>query len=222
MNAEPDDLTRVIRAQVEAVLAGPRPAPIVQAGDPVLRLPAAPLTDQIDDETLAELIEVMREAMYAAPGVGVAAPQIGVGLKIAVLEDPGMGDADVADVRERTPFGFRVIINPSYEPVAADGSDVPEKVAFYEGCLSVDGFQAVRARWRAVRLTCQDESGEEISEVLQGWPARILQHETDHLYGELYIDKSELRSLTSSANLERFWLRPDPSLASKILGFPVP
>ncbi|WP_374108555.1 peptide deformylase [Isoptericola sp. S6320L] len=191
--------------------------PIVQAGDPVLRASAAPYTGQLGDE-LPRLLEAMRRTMRAAPGVGLAAPQVGIGLALAVCEDAGMP----GDERERTPLPYRVLVNPRYEAVADDGTP-GARVAFYEGCLSVDGWQAVVARPRQVRLTGQDETGAALDEVLTGWPARIVQHETDHLRGELYLDRAESRSLTSNANLARFWsASPDPAPAAAALGFTLP
>ena len=93
---------------VERLLAGPDPAGIVQAGHPVLRTPAQPYDGQLDDEVLGELLALMRRTMHAAPGVGLAAPQIGVPLAIAVLEDPGAQDGEVEDLRERPPVPYRV------------------------------------------------------------------------------------------------------------------
>jgi peptide deformylase len=191
--------------------------PVVQAGDPVLRMPAAPYTGQLGDQ-LGRLVEAMRRTMHAAPGVGLAAPQVGIGLAIAVCEDHGLP----GDPRERDDLAFRVLVNPRYEPLPA-ADDAPATVAFFEGCLSVTGWQAVVARPRRVRLTGQDETGEAIDDVLAGWSARIVQHETDHLAGRLYLDVAETRSLTSNDNLARFWGQsPDPAPAADRLGFDLP
>lgn len=204
-----------MRGRVEDLLAGPLPLPVVQAGDPVLRTPAVPYDGQLDDDLLAALIDAMRRTMHAAPGVGLAAPQIGLGLAIAVVEDTWPVDVEVADERERAPVPFRVLVNPRYEPVG-DG-----RVAFYEGCLSVEGWQAVTARWRQVRLTGADETGTALDEVLSGWPARIVQHETDHLGGTLYVDHAEMRSLVAPPNALR-WADPTPERAARALGFTLP
>ena len=191
--------------------------PVVEAGAPVLRTPAVRYSGQLGD-VLPRLLDAMRQTMHAAPGVGLAAPQIGIGLALAVIEDVGsVGD----DPRERAPLPYRVLVNPRYQP--APGRDGDERVAFFEGCLSVPGWQAVVARHRRVRLTCQDEQGAAVDEVLTGWPARIVQHEVDHLKGELYLDHAETRSLTSSANLARYWgAGPDPAPAARALGFALP
>jgi len=199
---------------VERVLAGPDPAPIVQAGHPVLRGVAAPYAGQLDDGTFAELIELMRRTMRAAPGVGLAAPQIGIPLALAVLEDPGALDSSLIAIRERAPLEFRVIVNPRYEPAGTD------RVSFYEGCLSLSGWQAVVARYRSVRLTGQDESGRALDEIVTGWPARIVQHETDHLGGMLYIDRAELRSLAADEGFgAALGSQPTPTMAARVLGF---
>jgi peptide deformylase len=188
---------------------------IVEAGHPVLRRPAEPYAGQVGD-LLPALLDVMRATMRAAPGVGLAAPQIGLSLAIAVLEDPGMpaGMEEAADARERTVLPPRVLVNPSYERVGA------EDRSFYEGCLSVPGYQGVVRRPRAVRLRGQDEEGRELDEVLTGWPARIVQHETDHLAGVLYVDSVETRSLSTNAMYARAWAgEATPRSAAGALGF---
>lgn len=177
-----------LRSQVERLLERPGPLPIVQAGDPVLRSAAVPYDGQLDDDTLTRLLAAMRVTMRAAPGVGLAAPQVGLGLALAVVEDRWVADPE----RERTPVPFRVLVNPAYQPVGA------ERVTFGEGCLSVRGWQAGTPRWRSVRLTGQDETGAAFDEVLTGWSARIVQHETDHLAGVLYVDHADLRTLSTS------------------------
>lgn len=189
--------------------------PIVAAGDPVLRSGAARYSGQLDSETFAELIEVMRATMHDAPGVGLAAPQIGIPLQIAVIEDRCDVEAEVSRVRERTPLPFRVLVNPRYTPVGS------RTVGFYEGCLSVPGYQAVVTRAAEVRLECTDEAGREIDEVVAGWPARIVAHETDHLHGTLYIDTAHMRSLTTSEVYGELWSDPTPERAAQALGFTV-
>ena len=186
--------------------------PIVQAGEPVLRQQTARYTGQLSKRTLSKLIDAMRTTMLEAPGVGLAATQIGLGLALAVLEDHVRDDAD--DPREIAELPFHVIINPSYKPVG------DETRSFYEGCLSFDGYQAVRRRWLDIEAEWDDEGGEHHKARMHGWPARIFQHETDHLSGELYIDKAEIRSLTTYENLEDYWCNdPLPTEAAAELGF---
>jgi peptide deformylase len=208
--------TTTIPDLVDELLSGPHPLPIVSAGDPVLRRPAEPYDGQLSDDQLKALIEAMKETMHDAPGVGLAGPQVGVPLRIAVIEDPATGPEEACEIMGRVPQPFRVLLNPRYEPV--DGT----RVGFYEGCLSVPGWQAVVARPERVRLWGQDETGRELSEEFSGWPARIVQHETDHLNGMIYLDRAELRSLSSNDHVAELWNRPRPSEAATALGFSLP
>ncbi|MDI9829747.1 peptide deformylase [Streptomyces sp. KAU_LT] len=202
--------------QVERLLSAEGPLPIVAAGDPVLRRPAARYEGQLDAALLARFVEALRTTMRAAPGVGLAAPQVGVGLRIAVIEDPAPVPEEVRVVRGRVPQPFRVLVNPSYEGTG------PARAAFYEGCLSVPGYQAVVARHAEVRLRGEDEHGNAVDEVFTGWPARIVQHETDHLDGTLYLDRAEMRSLASNQAMAELWAEPAPVEAARVLGFDLP
>ncbi|MFF0011376.1 peptide deformylase [Streptomyces sp. NPDC005374] len=201
---------------VEELLATDGPLPIVAAGDPVLRRGTERYDGQLDAVLLSRFVEALRLTMHAAPGVGLAAPQVGVPLRIAVIEDPAPVPDEVRLARGRVPQPFRVLVNPSYEPVGA------ERVAFFEGCLSVPGWQAVVARHAQVRLTGEDEHGHPVDEVFTGWPARIVQHETDHLDGMLYLDRAELRSLSSNQAMAERWTQPTPGQAAASLGFELP
>src|SRR5581483_4840571 len=163
---------------------------IVQAGEAVLREAAQPLsTKQLASREIQELIEWMRETMHDAPGVGLAAPQVGIGLQLAVIEDKPEYTRDAPPEflkeRERTPVPFHVIVNPEIE--LEDGAPVE----FFEGCLSVAGFTAVVARARRVQVRCLDHRGKSRTIQAAGWYARILQHEIDHLAGTLYTDRMQ-------------------------------
>ncbi len=204
-----------LRPAVEALLARPAPWPIVVAGHPGLRRPADRYDGSVDD-LLPELVAGMRTTMREAPGVGLAAPQVGLGVALAVLEDPGAVDAETARVRERAGLPFRVLVNPAYEPVGED------RASFYEGCLSVPGWQAVTPRWRSVRVTGTDETGADVDEVVHGWSARIVQHETDHLGGRLYVDAAQLRSLVVGRDAAGWSYDATPSRAAAALGFDLP
>ncbi|MET7935581.1 peptide deformylase [Streptomyces sp. NPDC005322] len=207
--------TTTLSELVEELLAGTRPLPIIPAGVPVLRRPALPYEGQLTAEQLDRLLGAMRETMHSAPGVGLAAPQIGVPLRLAVIEDPAEVAAEVREARGRVPLPYRVLVNPSYEPVGED------RAAFFEGCLSVPGWQAVVSRPQRIRLRGQDETGRDIDEEFTGWPARIVQHETDHLDGVLYLDLAETRSLSSAQAVTDYWSQPTPAAAARSLGFPV-
>ena len=145
----------------------------------------------------------MREAMHEAPGVGLAAPQIGVSIQLAVIEDRAEYLRDLSAEQlarlQRAAIAFHVIINPKLSFL--DNSSAP----FFEGCLSVEGYQAVVDRALNVRVECLNERGEEVTINAQGWYARILQHEIDHLNGTLYVDRMKTRTLMTVENALRFW-----------------
>ncbi|MFI2643992.1 peptide deformylase [Streptomyces sp. NPDC018610] len=202
--------------QVEELLALGGPLPIVAAGDPVLRRRAEPYEGQLGPALLARFVGALRLTMHEAPGVGLAAVQVGVGLRIAVIEDPAPVPEEVRLARGRVPQPFRVLVNPSYEPVGT------RRAAFFEGCLSVPGWQAVVARHTEVRLRAEDEHGRPVDEAFTGWPARIVQHETDHLDGTLYVDRAEPRSLSSNEAMAARWAQPTPEAAARALGFELP
>ena len=177
---------------------------IVQVGNPVLRKRARPLTvAEIRGREIQKLIESMRGCMHEAPGVGLAAPQVGLALQLAVIEDRAEYHKEVQQAqlqeRERRPVPFHVIVNPAIEEIGE------EKAEFFEGCLSLSGYSALVARARVVRVTCLDGRGQRQVIEASGWYARILQHEIDHLSGTLYIDRMRTRSFTSMENFTEFW-----------------
>ena len=177
---------------------------IVQAGDPVLRRRARPLTPaEIVSREITDLIKSMRKCMQDAPGVGLAAPQVGLSLQLAVIEDREEYHKDVAPEqlreRERRPVPFHVIINPKITVVGE------EKAEFFEGCLSLAGFLGLVPRARTVHVECLNEHAQPMVLEASGWYARILQHEIDHLNGALYIDRMHSRTFTSLENWTQFW-----------------
>jgi peptide deformylase len=177
---------------------------IVQAGNPVLRQRARPLSQaEIAGKEIQNLIEAMRSCMREAPGVGLAAPQVGLPLQLAVIEDREEYLKDAATEylreRERRPVPFHVIINPALTQLDDDN------VEFFEGCLSLAGFSALVPRARRVRVECLDGEGRKKTIEALGWYARILQHEIDHLHGGLYIDRMHTRTFTSSDNWAEYW-----------------
>jgi len=177
---------------------------IVEAGDPVLRQQAQPLsTAEILSESTQVLIEMMGEIMRSAPGVGLAAPQIGVSVQVLVIEDRPeyhlrLTEDELCE-RERVSVPFHVLINPTLS------IDDAREVRFFEGCLSVPGYQAIVPRAYAVRVDAFDAQAQPITIHAQGWYARILQHEIDHLHGTLCIDRMQSCTLTSHENYKRFW-----------------
>ncbi len=176
---------------------------IVQAGEPVLRHRARALSpDEIRSPEIRQLVEWMRETMRDAPGVGLAAPQVGLSLQLAVIEDAAELQRAIAPERlaerGRRPVPFHVVINPS---IALEG----EPVEFFEGCLSVAGFSALVPRAPRVHVECLNENAEAVSIAADGWYARILQHEIDHLDGTLYLDRMHSRSFMTVDHLTRYW-----------------
>ena len=191
---------------------------IVQAGAQVLRARAAEVTrDEMATPAFQALVVRMIARMRAAPGVGLAAPQLGVGLRIFVVEDREelMENltAEERATRERAPIPVRVFVNPVVTPVGE------ERVTFFEGCLSVSGFAALVPRYREVEVQGLDETGEPVSWRVRGWPARILQHEMDHLDGTLYIDRMLTRSFGTIDQVKaRFAGKPIDAVARELTG----
>ncbi len=202
-----------IREMVHELLSADALPAVVQAGHPALRQRSARYEGQLDGAELSALIGLMRNVMHAAPGVGLAAPQLGIPLQLAVLEDQFEIDPDTAAARGREPLEFFAILNPSYTPLGTGTA------AFFEGCLSLNGLQAVVQRAESVRLEYTTPAGEPTDRDFSGWQARIVQHETDHLHGILYIDRAELRSLTTNSEYAARWAEPGIRRARQELGF---
>jgi peptide deformylase len=178
--------------------------PILQTGEFVLRARARELTPkQIRSREIRDLIGHMRETMYKAPGVGLAAPQIGRSIQLAVIEDKPEYLKDLPPEllreRERRPVPFHVIINPKLTLLGE------ERVEFFEGCLSLSGFTGIVPRARVVRVECLDENGDPRVIEASGWYARILQHEIDHLHGTMYIDRMLPRTFMSVELYNKHW-----------------
>jgi peptide deformylase len=177
---------------------------LLQVGEPVLRQKARELTlDEIHSRDTQQLIEFMHETLRDAPGVGLAAPQVGENIQLAIIEDLPEYERNLTPEqlveRERRPVPFHVIINPAIFLVGT-----PE-IAFFEGCLSLMGYTALVPRHRRVRVDCLDEHGQPKIIEASGWYARILQHEIDHLQGTLYIDRMYSRTFMALENFTREW-----------------
>jgi peptide deformylase len=147
--------------------------PIVTIGDPVLARPCRPVTEFGDE--LHELVDDMFATMYAAPGVGLAANQVGVDLAVFVIDCP--------DSENGTLVGH--VVNPTLEQV----DDDRELELDDEGCLSIPGPYIELPRLKHVAVTGVDWTGAPVRLEGYGRAARCLQHETDHLAGQLYIDR---------------------------------
>lgn len=196
-------------------MTGPK-LKILQLGEKVLWQEARPLAaEEICSPQIQELIEMMRETMRDAPGVGLAAPQIGLGLQLAVIEDRAEYQKDIAAEilkdRGRKPVPFHVIINP----VMTLGDQPAE---FFEGCLSMAGFSALVPRSLTAKVEALNEKAEPVVIEAAGWYARILQHEIDHLHGVVYVDRMRRRSLMTVENFSRFWKEKSPAQIREELG----
>jgi peptide deformylase len=191
--------------------------PIVHAGHPVLRARAALVGDELfGTAALRELAATMTEVMRKAPGVGLAAPQIARDLALVVLEDAehlmARLSADERAARGRVVFPCTVIANPVLK---VHGTAT---ATFFEGCLSVPGYMALVERALEVEVTGRDERGDPVRWRVSGWPARILQHEVDHLAGALYVDRMIPRTFATNAEVQARWLGLDPVTVKARLG----
>jgi peptide deformylase len=177
---------------------------ICQVGEPVLRQRARELsTEEIRSDDIRRLISLMHDTLRDAPGVGLAAPQIGESLQLAVIEDlpeysRNLTAEQIAE-RQRQAIPNHVLINPKLTPAGE-----PE-VEFFEGCLSLHGFTALVPRYDHVQVEYLDENAVRRTINATGWYARILQHEIDHLNGRIYIDRMHTRSFMSIDNFTRGW-----------------
>lgn len=143
---------------------------IILYPDELLRIPAEEI--RTFDAELSALVEDMFETMYAAPGVGLAAPQIGLSGRVLVMDPSGRQEPDAA----------RALVNPA----VTWRSD--ETLVTEEGCLSIPGYYAEVSRPAAVRIEARDPDGERLDLELEGFPAIVAQHEIDHLDGILFVD----------------------------------
>lgn len=149
--------------------------PVLRMGDPRLLRVSRPV-ERFDTPELAALLADMRETMAHLDGAGLAAPQIGVDLRVVIF---GSG-APNPRYPEAPPVPETVLVNPVLEPLG------DEEEGDWEGCLSVPGLRGWVPRFRRLRYTGQDERGQPIVRTVEGFHARVVQHECDHLDGLLY------------------------------------
>jgi peptide deformylase len=148
---------------------------ILKMGDERLLRVAQPVRE-FDTPELRALIRDMEETMVAANGAGLAAPQIGVDLQLVIFGT----DAPNPRYPDAPPVPRTVLLNPEIRPLG------DEEEEGWEGCLSVPGLRAVVPRWRRIRYTGFDAQGRKIDREAEGFHARVVQHECDHLVGKLY------------------------------------
>jgi len=168
--------------------------PIRTVGDPVLRTPGTDIDPgELGSSAVQALIDDLVDTMHDAKGAGLAAPQIGESVRIAVIE---------VDHNPRYPYKppipLTVIVNPTVEPFDGELFDVNE------GCLSVPDLRGNLERHVAIRLRYLDRDGNEHDEVRRGLTAGTFQHEVDHLDGVLFVDRADPRSLATWEQFERF------------------
>jgi peptide deformylase len=189
---------------------------IAQLGEPVLRRRARELTlEELRDERTQRLIEDMIETMRDADGAGLAAPQVYESVQLVVIE-----------VRENprypgvAPIPLTVLANPVIVPEVSSPLEAladADAFSLYEGCLSVPGMRGRVRRPRRVRVKALARTGEGVDEVWEGFRAAVVQHETDHLLGTLFVDRADPRSLTFLREYERY-----VPLASRLVDGAVP
>ena len=175
---------------------------IVTLPEPVLRRKAKPITKF--DKDLQALIDDMIETMREAPGVGLAAPQIDVSQQLIVVEyaeeqDEQEEGAAEAEAKPPKPKKLFVLINPEIVKTSE------EKVVGIEGCLSIPGLQGEVERHEAIQIRGLNRHGSPTKLKVDGWMARIFQHEIDHLNGVLFTDRAT-----------RVWKLADPEAASQV------
>jgi len=177
---------------------------IAQLGEPVLRRQADPIDPrEIGSQRLQTLIDDMIETMHDADGAGLAAPQVYESLQLCVIE---------VDKNPRypqfEPIPLTVLINPIVTPlVGTSGTSsalaAEDSFQMYEGCLSVPGMRGQVTRPRKVRVEALDRTGKALDFVWESFRAVVVQHETDHLHGALYVDRADPKTLTFLREYER-------------------
>jgi peptide deformylase len=176
---------------------------IAQMGEPVLRRVARPLSvEELKSPAIQTLIDDMIDTMHDADGAGLAAPQVYESVQLCVIEiskNPRYPDA--------LDIPLTVLVNPVVTPMVESPLEAlaPEdSIAMFEGCLSVTGMRGQVVRPRRVRVQALDRQGEALDFVWEGVKASVVQHETDHLNGVLYVDKADSKSLAFLREYERY------------------
>lgn len=172
--------------------------PIVRLGHPALRTPAEAVSpERVPERSFQRLIADMIETMHDAEGVGLAAPQVGFGLQLFVYE--------ATEIAGGRAVPLRVVINPMVEPEPGD------LVYDWEGCLSIPDLRGLVPRHPAVRVRGLDHEGATLDFLAEGFEARIVQHEFDHLNGVLFLDRMrDLQSLAFYDEWERYLHGEEP------------
>src|SRR5262249_30141848 len=168
---------------------------VCHLGHPVLRMESQPVSpENLASASTQKLIDDMLETMVEYYGVGLAAPQVHESLAIAVIESHG----------PRGTIPMTVLVNP--EVTVLDDEPIED----WEGCLSIPDFRGRVPRWRKLRVDALDRNGKKNRLTAEGFFARVIQHEFDHLMGKVYLDRMpDLRTLSHLAEFQRYWLPPE-------------
>ncbi len=176
---------------------------IAQLGEPVLRQQARSLAlDELATAEIRRLIDDMIVTMRDADGAGLAAPQLYESLQLVVIElrqNPRYPNTGVLPVTVLVNPKLTPLVDPTLGTLAAE-----ESIQVYEGCLSVAGLRGRVTRPRRVRVEAFDATGSPVDFVWEGFPAAVVQHETDHLNGTLYVDRADPKTLTFLREFERY------------------
>ncbi|XP_073440256.1 conserved oligomeric Golgi complex subunit 8 isoform X2 [Dendrobates tinctorius] len=181
-----------------SILGAPSPPykRVAQTGDPILRVQTQTVPpDHISHPDTQAILSRMVQVLKSCGCVGISAPQLGLPLRIMTLELREemcqLVPPDVRTQREMEPFTLKIFINPTMRILDS------RKLSFPEGCSSIHGFSAVVPRYHSVEISGLNEKGEATSWKAQGWAARVIQHEMDHLDGVLYVDKMDPRTFVN-------------------------
>ena len=171
---------------------------VSRLGHPVLRMEAQRVSKEtLNSPAIQTLIDNMMQTMVEYIGVGLAAPQVHESLSIAVMESHG----------PRGDFPMTVLVNPDVTVLDE------ELIEDWEGCLSIPELRGRVPRWRKLRVDAWDRHGNPIQLIAEGFAARVVQHEFDHLMGKVYLDRMhDLKTLTHLAEFQRYWT-PEPGEA---------
>src|SRR5437899_4826227 len=175
---------------------------VCRLGHPVLRLESKPVTKEaLASPAMQTLIDNMMETMVEYSGVGLAAPQVYESLAIAVIESHG----------PRGDIPMTVLVNPDVTVLDE------ELLEDWEGCLSIPDLRGHVPRWRKLRVDGLDRHGNRLEFTAEGFAARVVQHEFDHLMGKVYLDRMrDFKTLTHDSEFQSYWLpAPTPSPSSQ-------
>jgi peptide deformylase len=167
---------------------------VARIGHPLVRAAARPVPPEVfTSPDFQHLVDDMVDTMHEYDGVGLAGPQVHLGLRVAVIEVPA------SDERIREAVPLTVLVNPVVTPLGEDKENA------WEGCLSIPDLRGVVPRWSRVRLEALDREGRPFTVEADGFFARVIQHECDHLDGSVYLDRMEgMRTLSFLREFERY------------------